>query len=261
MEIYTNLVWPDDPYRTGQQLYRRPAPRLAAFTISQAAASRLAPTAAAIVYLPLHRTQVLAVSGETLAFGFHAANLSREAGVPALAQEADLDLMQARRHAAILAGHMLAGDLATLRALAPDAVLRGVTAVEREWADRSTPVKGRAVMLDCGLDLPAGASLAAACGQARISVSDGVAFAVPEEPAAGELAAVVAVERALVIALLSARHLGRYTWEGTLRADEIMAAGAWDCFPHLHTGRPSAAADTGVTVAGQPGHGVTLTGA
>jgi hypothetical protein len=221
----------------------------------------LAPTAAAIVYLPLHRTQVLAVSGETLAFGFHAANLSREAGVPALAQEADLDLMQARRHAAILAGHMLAGDLATLRALAPDAVLRGVTAVEREWADRSTPVKGRAVMLDCGLDLPAGASLAAACGQARISVSDGVAFAVPEEPAAGELAAAVAVERALVIALLSARHLGRYTWEGTLRADEIMAAGAWDCFPHLHTGRPSAAADTGVTVAGQPGHGVTLTGA
>src|SRR6266851_2414030 len=172
MEIYTNLVWPDDPYRTGQQLYRRPAPRLAAFTISQAAASRLVPTAAAIVYLPLHRTQVLGVTGETLAFGFHAASISREAGVPALAQVADLDLMQARRHAAILAGHMLAGDLASLRALAPDAVLRGVTAVERDWADRSAPAKGRAVMLDCGLDLPGAASPAEACAQARISVSN-----------------------------------------------------------------------------------------
>jgi hypothetical protein len=140
---------------------------------------------------------------------------------------------------------MLAGDLAALRALAPDAVLRGVTAVERDWADRSASVKGRAVMLDCGLDSPAAASLAAACGQARISVSDGVAFAVPDEPAASELAAVVAVKRALVIALVSARHLGRYSWEGTLHPDEIMAAGAWDCFPHLHTGRPSAAADAG----------------
>jgi hypothetical protein len=69
------------------------------------------------------------------------------------------------------------------------------------------------------------------------------------------------VERALVIALLSARHLGRYSWEGTLQADEIMAAGAWDCFPHLHIGRPKAAADAEVTLAGQPGHGVTLTGA
>ena len=31
MHVYTNMAWPDDPYRTGQQLYRRPAPRLAAF--------------------------------------------------------------------------------------------------------------------------------------------------------------------------------------------------------------------------------------
>jgi hypothetical protein len=93
MEIYTNLVRPDDPYRTGQQLYRRPPPRLAAFTVSQTAwASRPAPTAAAIVYLPLHRTQVLAVTEETLAFGFHAASIGGEAGGQPLAQVAGLDL-------------------------------------------------------------------------------------------------------------------------------------------------------------------------
>jgi len=261
MEIYTNLVWPDDPYRTGQQLYRRPAPRLAAFTVSRTGCASCPAATAAIVYLPLHRTQTLAVTEETLAFGFHAASIGAEAGTPALAQVADLDLMQARRHAAILAGHMLAGDLAALRALAPDAVLRGVTAVERDWADRSAPAKGRAVMLDCGLDLPGAASPAEACAQARISVSNAATCTVLDEPAASEQATAVAVQRALVAALVTARHLGRYTWEGILHADEIMAAGAWDCFPHLLTGRPGAAADAGVTVAGQPGHGVTLTGA
>jgi hypothetical protein len=262
MKIYTNMAWPDDPHRTGQQLYRRPAPRLAAFTAGRAArVNRMAPTSAAVVYLPLHRTQALAVTGQTVAFGFHAASISGEAEAPALAQVADLDLMQARRHAAILAGHLLAGDLAALRALAGDGVLRGVTTVEREWADRSAPVKGRAVMLDCGLDLPGAASLAQACRQALITVSDSGARAAPDEPTAGELAAVAAVERALVIALMSARHLDRYTWERTLHSDEIMAASAWDCFPYLRTAQRTAAADAGVTVAGQPGHGPARTGA
>jgi len=262
MDIYTNLAWPDDPYRTGQQLYRRPAPRLAAFTVVRAAhASRLVPMSAAVVYLPLHRTQVLAVTGGTLTFGFRAASIGGMAGALALARVADLDLMQARRHAAILAGHLLAGDLAALRALAGDGVLRGVTAVEREWADRSAPAKGRAVMFDCGLDLRGAPSLAQACGQALIRVSDGGASAAPDEPAAGELATAAAVERALVIALVSARHLDRYTWEGTLHSDEIMAASVWDCFPYLRTAWRSAAAGAGVTVAGQPGHGPARRGA
>ena len=53
MEIYTNMAWPDDPYRTGQQLYPRPAPRLAAFTLeSSPARGSLMTTSAAIVYLP-----------------------------------------------------------------------------------------------------------------------------------------------------------------------------------------------------------------
>ncbi len=33
IRTYTNLVWPGDPYRTGQQLFRRPQPRLAAFSV------------------------------------------------------------------------------------------------------------------------------------------------------------------------------------------------------------------------------------
>jgi hypothetical protein len=169
MRTYTNLTWPDDPYRTGQQLYPRPAPRLAAFTVGQAdGGSRSACHSVAIVYLPLHRTRTLTVTGQTVAFGFRAASVDGETEATALVQVADLDLMQARRHAAILTGHLLAGELATLRARAPDAVLRGVTTVKREWADRRMPAKGRAVMVDCGLDLADSASLEQACQQARI---------------------------------------------------------------------------------------------
>jgi len=41
----------------------------------------------------------------------------------------------------------------------------------------------------------------------------------------------MAVERALIMALICARHLGRYTWEGTLDIEEIMAASSWNCLP------------------------------
>jgi hypothetical protein len=237
MRTYTNLAWPDDPYRTGQQLYPRPAPRLAAFTAARAGAgSRLVCQSAAVVYLPLHRTRALAVTGQTVAFGFRAASIDGEAETTALAQVADLDLMQARRHAAILAGHLLTGELAALRAMAPHSALRGVTAVEQEWADRRTPPRGRAVMVDCGLDLPGTQSFEQAYQQARIIPLAERAVGGPAAPGPGELAAAVAVERALIIALVCARHLDRYTWQGVLDIGEIMAAGAWDCFPHLPTG-------------------------
>jgi hypothetical protein len=244
MNTYTNLVWPDDPYRTGQQLYRRPAPRLAAFTVGRAAGgSRLPATSAAIVYLPLHRTKTLAVTQQTVAFGFDAARIAGASKAPALARAAGLVLLQARRHAAVLAGHLLGDDLAALRTLAGDLVPRGIAAVEQEWADRRADAAGRAAMLDCGLDVPSATSLAQACQQARIGVSTTAAAAL-DMAAAGEVTVATAVHRALVIALVAARHLDRYTWEGTLHADEIMAAGTWDCLPpQLPAGHPAAMAE------------------
>ena len=73
MRTWTNLPWPDDPYRTGQQLYRRPAGRLAAFTTwPTVAGGRAVPLTTAIVYLPLDRSRPVSVTGQTLAFGFRA---------------------------------------------------------------------------------------------------------------------------------------------------------------------------------------------
>jgi hypothetical protein len=246
MKIYTNMAWPGDPYRTGQQLYRRPAPRLAAFAVGRAGhGSRLACHSAAVVYLPLHRTRSIAVTGQTLAFGFRAATTSSE-GL-ALARLADLDLLQARRHAAVLAGHRLAADLVTVRSLAPGAALRGVDAVSQEWADRGAPAKGRAAMADCGLDPPGGLSLNQACRAAGIRASAG-ALAGRRIRAAGDQTAALAVERALVIALVCARHPGRYHWEGILPTEQILIASAWDCFQHISP------ADNPALPNGQPGN-------
>src|SRR6516165_1990416 len=112
MEIYTNMAWPDDPYRTGQRLYPRPGPRLAAFTVEWSR-TRGSPTitSAAMVYLPLHRIGPVTVTGPTLTFGFRAASITGETEAGALAELADLDLSQARRHAAILTGCMLSRAL------------------------------------------------------------------------------------------------------------------------------------------------------
>ena len=38
-----------------------------------------------------------------------------------------------------------------------------------------------------------------------------------------------------MIALLCARHRGRYEWDGVLDAGEVMGAATWDCLPWPET--------------------------
>jgi hypothetical protein len=226
MQTWTNLAWPDDPYRTGQQLYRRPAPRLAAFTIwPDATSGQAMPAAAAVVYLPLHRTRPVTVTAQTLTFGFRAATASDPAEVPAVATVADLDLMQARRHAAVLTGYHLTNDLFALQDADSVAIHRGLAAVASDWSHRES-APGRAALFDCGLDLPRGLSLEQACRQAGVSPMPAGATRLEDwHPVT------LAVGRALAIAVLYARHQDRYEWTGTLDTEAVLAAGAWDCLP------------------------------
>jgi len=227
MRTYTNMAWPDDPYRTGQQLYPRPAPRLASFaTGTPPAHGSQAARSAAIVYLPLHRTRTLALTGPTLTFGFRAASITGQAEAGDLAALADLDLIQARRHAAILTGCMLGGELADLQ-MAAGVTLRGLAAVQAEWASRHTSTRGKAAMFDCPADLPGHPSLDEACKQAHLATGSGHQVACLDEA----VTAAMTVERALIMALISARHLDRYTWEGTLTIRDIITASSWDCLP------------------------------
>ena len=83
-------------------------------------------------------------------------------------------------------------------------------------------------MFDCPADLPGHPSLDEACRHAHLARPDHQIDGLDEAAAAGLTAAMV-VERALVMALICARHLGRYNWDGTLDMQEIMMASTWDC--------------------------------
>jgi hypothetical protein len=236
MRTWTNLTWPDDPYRTGQQLYRKPGGRLAAFTTWPAAVSgQPVPATTAIAYLPLHRTRPVTVTAQTLTFGFRAASASDPAEVPGVAAAADLDLMQARRHAAVLAGYHLGEDLTALQEAGGVTAFRGLAAVIIDWAGRS-PAAGRAALFDCDLDLPGGLPLGQACQKAGI-----IPMATAGARGEGRNPVTLAVERALSIALLCARHQGRYEWAGTLDIRTVMTASAWDCLPWPETAAPGGA--------------------
>lgn len=140
-----------------------------------------------------------------------------------------MDLMQTRRHATILTGCMLSRALGELQRLA-GTTLRGLSAVEEEWPGRHKPVRGRAVMFDCPFDLPGQPFLEDACQKACLTARPGYLPAGLDEAAVARMLAALMVERALLMALVCARHLGRYSWDGTLDTADIMAASTWDCF-------------------------------
>jgi hypothetical protein len=261
MDTYTNMAWPGDPYRTGQLLYPRPAPRLAAFTAGPPAGwNPLMTASAAIVYLPLHRTKAITVTGQTLAFGFRAVSICGEAEAAALAAVAGLDLLAARRHAAILAGYMLHGDLGKLQPPYAPARFRGLSAVQEEWAGRHTPARGKAVLYDCSDGLPGTRSLEHACQDACLATRPAGAAGGQDAEAAAPVLAALAVERALAIALVCARRMGRYTWDGTLSTGDIMTVSTWDCLPQPGTSRP-AGAPAAATVSDAGRSPAALTGA
>ena len=187
-------------------------------------------TSAAIVHLPLHRAWPVTVTAPTVAFGFRAASITSHAETGALARLADLDLLQARSHAAILTGCMLPRALAELQTLA-GITLRGLSAIQQERAGRHAPARGRAAIFDCPTDLPGQPFLEDACQRACLTARPGYLPAGLGDTTAAEMLTQLMVERALIMALVCARHLGRYTWEGTLNTADIMAASTWDCLP------------------------------
>ena len=195
-----------------------------------------APAAAATAYLVLHRTRVLEITQATLAFGFRAASAPNSQDLPQLVRVADLDLLQARRHAAVLVGHDLFPELRALRTAAPGLVTRGLAAVESGWSTRHARPRGMAALIDISADLSGGhADLGAVCRWAGIAPSP--ASMSPDQASAdhveSERLAAAAAERALVIALACARSLGRYRWDGVIRTGPVMAATTWDLFPLL----------------------------
>jgi hypothetical protein len=234
MLTWTNMAWPDDPYRTGQQLFRRPSPMLAAFAVLPPGPAPIhGSTAVAVVYLPFPRVGPLTVTEDTLMFGFRAAAIPGNADLPRLARVVDLDLMQACRHARYLASYAPVPVLEALLDAVPGLICRGLAAVASGWADRRSPARGMAALIDLS---DGHRSLAATCRAAGLAQpappgrADG-GFDLPEQ-ASTELHAAAAAGIALTMALVCARGLDLYHWDGTLHTAQVMSAAVWDLFPH-----------------------------
>ena len=177
---------------------------------------------------------LITVTEDTLAFGFRAASAADGGGICPLAGLADLDLMQARRHARFLAGHALSADLRALREAAPGQAARGLAAVAAGWADRQARAGGTATMVDVGDD---GMDLAAAAaGRIVASPASMAGSSASARRLAGDPGPLSSWQRRQPNGhwrspCACARGLGRYRWEGTIGTARIMAAATWDLFP------------------------------
>jgi hypothetical protein len=234
MRQYTNMSWPDDPYGTGQ-LYRRTVPLLAAFApVWVDDGSRALPVAYAVVYMRLHRTRALLLE-DGFAFGFRAVVLDDEDDVEPLVQTFDLDLLQARRHAVILAGYSFLDDLYCMGGAAT-AVPRGIHAVQEAWPRRDQDERGTARMVDVSGSEPATIdALRQLCIRSKIgpgTAGHGLArpsaigkrWASLDEPASPRWLAAAATEKALMIGLIAGRSEERYSWEATVDIGACLSA-------------------------------------
>lgn len=218
MREATNLSWTDTPFGGARRPFADRTSLLAAFSVNA--------TAAAAVYLPLPRTRSLTVTDTTVRFGFHALAAEEPAETAAVTASIDQLLVQARRQAAILAGHRLGDQLAALTAAGAGQPTRGITAVRAAWHSQSSE-RGLARLHDTG-GQPGTVTLADICAGYDLHA---LPADFPPAGADGYWAASQILRRlvvyALAIALIAARNAGRYQWD-VLHLDAVVEAAAWD---------------------------------
>jgi hypothetical protein len=227
MREATNLCWTGTPFGGARRPFADRTALLAAFSIHPS------PAAMAAVYLPLPRSRPLTVTDTTARFGFHALAAEEPAEIPAVIATVDALLVQARRQAAILAGHRLADELTALTAAHAGQPTRGITAVRAVWHSQPSE-RGLADLHDTGsepdstalVDQCAGYNLQTRPADLCLAGADGF-WASPRRPRR-------LLVHALAIALIAARHAGRYQWD-VLHLDTVVEAAAWDQLTELPT--------------------------
>lgn len=237
MVAYTNMLWPDDPYGTGQ-LWRKEPQLLAAFGTSRPPDGSLGDIASyAVVYIRLHRTKQLDLSSG-FSFGFRALTATDPDDEAELVESLDLDAMRARRLSSVVAGNRLGAELLGTGCLGENSMnLRGLRALVRAWEVGRNQGFAQPVELSSngpGADLE---SMASASGIDAFTPRH--AWTSPREPRhvtgteqhEDEALALRAVERSLIIGLVAGRLLGRCAWAGSLNIADALSANLADCFP------------------------------
>jgi hypothetical protein len=250
MHTVSNLLWPDTPFAAD----KRPFPHIVRLAAASAICwaddgRRAVPAAAALVYLPVRRHGVQPVDTDTLHVGYRVAVATHDTDPAAVAELVDGHLVQARRHAAIVAAAGWPDDAAALTKLATGPT-PGITAVADAWPHRTEPAgreRGTALLVDAD---PTGAGLAALADEHRLSVPAGAGGLLPQAdvqtlhdqltdpdtpPVDGhdprvQTLGVAALTQAVVVALLAGRHADRLSWTAPLDVAAVVGAVAWDEF-------------------------------
>lgn len=235
MRSTTNLAWPVTPFGAGQRPFGKAHPMMATVAVGWAV-HVLRPAWACVVYLNTDSTRVLVLDGRHLNFGFELLTSDDTDQPTALPERLDDLLVACRRRARILVGHDLAPDLVRLSTLAAERRLPGVDAVYQQWTDRAAKGRGMAKMFDTAHDLglPAAAELRVACEHAALKAA---AIADPCGATPTETAR-QAITRALAIALIAARAIGKYDWTVPVDLDQLVTDAAWDHLTQLGDDSP-----------------------
>jgi hypothetical protein len=236
MTEYTNMLWPDDPYGTGQ-LWRKEPQLLAAFGISSPCGASLGDVAYAVVYLRLHRTRRLDL-GSDFSFGFRAVTAADSGEAAEVVETLDLDAMRARRLSSVVAGYRLGADLQASGRLDENGTnLRGLRSLVHVW--NAGQVRGSAEPVEVSACVP-GADLKSKAAASGIDVSTARHAWTPRTESGhaartdrheDESIALGTVERALIIGLIAGRHVERCTWASSLNVGDVLSSNLADCFP------------------------------
>jgi hypothetical protein len=268
IRTFTNMIWPDDPYGTGQ-LWRREPRLLAGLSVCWVGEpGPLMPTAYAAVYLKLPRVAPLDVS-EGFAFGFRAAAITTAGQVSELVRMLDLDILRASRLAKIVSGYSLPGEVRELmmqpgagrgiRSLASGISAgggggaaarvvdidsgRGSLSAELAAMSGTIPLAARSVQRAFAPRLLIEAMAASACRHRRGAplIDEHEARCEPNVAGPAEWLAACATERALVCGVSAGRLSDQLTWHEPLDIGAAMTASAWDCFSSAGSDRVPAA--------------------
>lgn len=241
MRTDTNMAWPDDPYGTGQ-LWRKEPLLLSGFAIRRMADDHGTwPVSYAVVYLRLHRTQVIDLTSG-VSFGFRSVTIETTDELEHLLRLFDLDTMRARRLAKIVAGWRLRDELEVMQALTAKENCRGIHGLAESWLNRDNGDRALAHRFDVAYDqaVPT-ADLATAAISNEIEVAElnsarntPDSQPLPISAATMERLAIHSTVNALICALIAGRTLNRFTWEGSLDIGEALMANAGDCFAFLN---------------------------
>jgi hypothetical protein len=220
---FTNLQWPEAPFGAEQRPFGRHTDMLAAFAVDWADRpdAQPLPVGATTVYLRVRKHgSAVDISSDTLSIGFRANVIENTAEVPDLLALVDRALTRARRHAVIVAGHRLDGDLSRMAALSI-VPMRGAAGVLAAWANRSNRERGVALMVDTDAE-------ARTVGAALDMPLDPLPAPAPDSSACCATVARTILARCLAIGLTAAVYAGRYQWEGTFPIGDAIDRAAWD---------------------------------